>query len=155
MKSLTPTYLFLLAGLGSTFHALAESTGLQDLGSAATAIDVFKFTCPETLPATVSARANVEDINPLLNTSALMRVKLVKDHKAALAQDLNPSSSSGEGSASPPSPSGDAVLAGGPGVYLMLFYKTAAGGEKYRGSVVCKRSSGPDFFPDLTRTQDQ
>jgi len=163
MKTLTPAYaaVFLLAGLGIAFPALATSpgsTGPQELGEEALAapapIDVFRFRCPGSPPKTVSAQAKVEDLPPL-NTSALMRVKLVKDHKAALAEDFDPSSNSGEGSTSSPSPSEPAVLARGPGKYLMLFYKTAAGKEKYRGSVVCKRSSGPDYLPDLTNTQDQ
>lgn len=154
MKTLTPAYaaVFILAGLGSAFPALAESTGLQTLGDAATAIDVYKFTCPG---GTIGARAKIEDLNPPLNTSALLRVKLVKDHRVSLAEDLNPSSSAGEGSESTPSPSEPAVLAIGPGKYLVLFYKTAAGKEKYRGSVVCKRSSGPDYHPDLDMTQDK
>lgn len=156
MKPLKPAYaaVFLLVGLGSAFPAVAASpgsTGPQELGAAATGIDVFKFTCPKKPPKTVSAQAKVEDIPPL-NTSALMRVRLVKDHKTALAQDSNPPPS---GESTFPSPSEPAVLPGGPGDYLVLFYKTAAEKEKYRGSVVCKRSFGPDYLPDLTRTQNQ
>lgn len=137
----------LLVGMGSVFPVLATRTGAQALGSKWTAVDAFVFTCPA---GTFSAQANVEDLIPPLDRFALMRVMLVKNHRAAVAEDLNPLTSAGEGGG----PSPNAVLFGKSGRYLMLFYKAAVGLETYRGSALCNTPQGP-INPVLNRTQNQ
>jgi hypothetical protein len=122
---------------------LATSTGLQTLGVSATATDVFTFTCPT---GTISASANVTDIAahfPFFNVPARMRVMLVKDHGAAQAEDVLPLANGGEDGPA----SGNAVLAKGPGLYHMMFFKTAPGTEAYIGNVVCNSIFLPPFNP--------
>ena len=150
--------LSIIVGLSCVNTALATSTGLQSLGPHTIATDVFKFTCPASPPKTVSAQAKVEDIKPPINENAVIRVKLLKDHRVSVAEDLNPPVDSGEGSASPPSstsPSPTAILSRGPGNYLVLFYKTEPGGDVFRGTVDCKRSNGTLFNPVLLKTQNE
>lgn len=141
----------LIVTMVSVFPALATSTGVQLLGKSETAGDAFTFTCPD---GTISARANVEDLAPA-NPLAKMRAMLERRFSAAQTTDVNPPGSAGENTSdSTSTPSGNAVLSRGPGFYLASFFKTAKGEERYRGSVVCRRSS-ESFDPDLTRTQNQ
>lgn len=151
--------LSLGVGLGSAYPALATSTGLQVLRSAAASIDVFKFKCPA---GTVAARFNVEDIDPPSNLEARMRAQLRKDHRATFQEDVIPKETKGEGSAQSPSPSRYAKLSRRDGVYVVLFYTTDLGREKrnvthevYRGSGGCVLANGSVRDPVLEKTQDQ
>lgn len=140
--------MLLLVGVGATLPAAATSTGPRLLGLPSTAVDVFTFTCPTT---TRSAIARVEDLTSIYNVKARMQFLLLKDSLTAHAEDNTPVSIGGEGGL----PSSSARLYKGPGRYLMLVFKTAAGAEAYSASVVCNTTSVVPFNPDIQATQNQ
>ncbi len=139
----------LLIGIGAASPALADTfTGLQGLGAAGNAIDVWTFICPA---GTVSAQARVFDNNPPFNAPALMQVVLGEDgFPTVQATDQNPFAN-GEGGG----PSPYAVAADGPGLYAMAFKKTAGGVEAYIGSARCVNAGGGILNPPLTRRINQ
>ena len=116
--------MLLVVGIGAALPAAATSTGVQTLSTPPNAVDVFTFTCPAT---TLSASASVEDLTSIYNVAARMQVLPLKDSFTAHAEDSTPTSNGGEGGL----PSSSARLFKGPGKYLMLVFKTAAGSEAY------------------------
>jgi hypothetical protein len=129
----------LFVGLGAASPVLADlSTGVQTLGAAANAIDVWTFTCLPVVGPGGGARARVFDLIPPNNAAARMQVALSKDsNPTRQVTDLSPSPT-GEGGGSSPF----VVVRDGPGDYTMVFKKTAAGVERYSGLVGCVNAAG-------------
>jgi hypothetical protein len=136
-KTLKSVYaaVSLLIGIGSAAPALATSTGVEFLGAAPVATDIFTFACPA---GTTFARANVADLFGIVNIPARMRVMLFKSPFGVTVEDANPPAAGGEGGLASPT----ANRFGGPGVYHAMFYKTAGGADNYLGNLTCH---GPGF----------
>lgn len=151
MKAQTFKYfsaaVLLSAILGSAVPALATSTGPQSLGSEATSIDMFVFTCPTT---TFGAQANVEDLSNVYNPKARVSVMLNKNGRARQEEDVSPSDRAGEGGGASP----NAVLLQKGGSYRMLVFQNARGPESYQASADCNTTEGK-VNPILKMKQDQ
>ena len=136
-------------GLGTSAPVLATSTGVQNLGAPATALDVYTFTCPV---GTVSARARVHDLTVINNIPASMRLALGFDGAPTVTvSDVNPAATGGEGG----NPSAFAVVADGAGPYAMAVGKTAVGADAYMAEAVCVNGVGVFSNPVLTKKIDQ
>lgn len=141
----------LLIGLIATSPALATSTGVQGLGAAVGAIDVWTFSCPAGVG--VRARANVFDVAPV-NNPAFMQVVLGK--LAFLSsQTTDVASAAGFVNGEGGGPSATAQVIGGSGLYAAAFKKTAVGGEGYVGNVICCNAAGACVNPAIFRQINQ
>lgn len=137
----------LLSGLATTSPALATSTGIQMLGTAKNAIDVWTFTCPGSMGR---PQANVSDIAPDSPLTYMQVVLGKAGFGSSQATDVLPIPS-GEGGAASPT----VLVVGGSGLYTVAFKKTGVGVEFYTGKVVCCNLNGDCINPTLSRSIDQ
>lgn len=129
----------LFVGLGAASPVLAESsTGAQALRAPANSVDVWIFSCPRAVGPGGGAQARVFDLIPPNNAAARMQVVLSQDGSPTReVTDLSPRPT-GEGDGSSPF----ARVFDGPGRYVMVFKKTAAGVERYEGRATCINAAG-------------
>jgi hypothetical protein len=133
---------------------LATSTGPQTLGASATATDVFEFTCPAGTNPTKNVRWNVSDTPVILNVPARIRMGMTKVgqiHFFVVEDNLPGPTAGGEGG----SFSNSGALAGGPGTYQMIIFKTDVGADSYEGLVSCTLADGQPFNPPLPAVPQQ
>jgi hypothetical protein len=127
--------------------ALATSTGPQTLGAFAEATDVFQFTCPAGMNPTKNVRWIVSDTTVISNVPARIRMGMTKvglTHFFVFEDGDEGGSSSLSG-----------ALAGGPGTYQAIIFKTAAGADSYEGNISCTLSDGKPFNPVLPAVPQQ
>lgn len=130
--------LTLVLGMSDTYAVVVAPGRIVDSLTAFNAQDKYQFKCPY---GTVAAVATVTDANENpLNINSLMFVTLNK-RGINRQVDILPAFFGGravngeDGVQGVPSP--PAVLREGPGVYDLIFSKSAAGFENYRGNVFC------------------
>jgi hypothetical protein len=133
---------------------LATSTGPQTLGELATATDVFQFTCPAGTNPTKYVRWNVSDTTVISNVPARIRMGMTKvglTHFFVVEDNLPGPTAGGEGG----SFSNSGALAGGPGTYQAIIFKTAAGADSYEGFISCTLADGTPHNPVLPAVPQQ
>lgn len=113
-----------------SMESYGADTGVQELASSRDSLDVWVADCPS---GSAGIQASVADLNPPSNPSAKLRVIVVKDFAAALAEDNRPTGRGGEGGGE----SRLAKLSMGHGSYTVNYFKTGEGPEKYRSKLMC------------------